>query len=80
MSDDAKTFLEQWTEENVTAASSSSAAEQLAEECIRDAKGAGYTRNELEEAAGELSDDEHDLISFFEAAIENALENADEEE
>lgn len=80
MSDDALAFIERWLEENID--DTDHDAEQLAQQCLSAARDAGYTEDQVEEAASELSEDGGDLISLIEAKINTALLDSvgDEEE
>lgn len=84
MSDLAQAFLERWTQENVTSATldgDKGEAERLAEACKAEALAEGFTEEELDEACAQSSDDEQtDIVSFMEAAVEKAAEAEDEEE
>lgn len=84
MSDLAQSFLERWTEENVTAIPASeheSEAERLATACKEEAAQEGITDEELDEACAQSSDDEYsDIVSYMQAALENAAAGDDDEE
>lgn len=78
MDEDTLAFLEKWVEDNTVAVAASlraEKAESLAEQCLRDGAEAGYSEEEIEEAAAELTDG-GDLASL----IETALERADNDE
>lgn len=78
MDEDALAFLEKWVEDNaigIAAHLRAEKAESLAEQCLRDAAEAGYSDEDIEQAAEELTDGEN-LATY----IEMALEKADEEE
>lgn len=78
MDEDALAFLEKWVEDNtvgIAAHLRAEKAESLAEQCLRDAAEAGYSDEDIEQAAEELTDGEN-LATF----IEMALEKVDEEE
>jgi len=82
--DDALAFLEKWIEDNAAPVSAQLRAEQaetLAERCMRDGAEAGFSEEELEEAAAELSEGT-DLQTVIEAALEKAEDDeyADEDE
>ncbi len=78
MSDDIYEFLEKWIVDNVEAIDRSlhaERAESLAELCYKEAAEAGFSEEEIEEAAAELCDGEG-LASY----IENKLAQAHAEE
>jgi hypothetical protein len=83
MNDDALAFLEKWIEDNAVptpAKLRGDRAETLAAECFREGAIAGFSEEELEEAASELSDGA-DLAALIEVALEKAEdEEADDEE
>ncbi len=84
MSDLAQSFLERWTEENVTAmpaADQEAEAERLATVCKEEAAQEGITEADLDEACAQSSDDEHtDVLSYMQAALETAASAAEEDE
>jgi len=84
MSDLAQSFLERWTEENVTAVPASeqeSEAERLATACKEEAAQEGITDDELDEACAQSSDDEYpDVVSYMQAALESAAAGDDDED
>lgn len=84
MSDLAQSFLERWTEENVTAVATSeqeSEAERLATACKEDAAQEGISEAELDEACAQSSDDEYtDVLSYMQAALESAAAGGDDDE
>lgn len=73
MSDLAQSFLERWTEENVTAvpaADQETEAERLATACKEEAAQEGITEAELDEACVQSSDEKHsDVMSYMQAAL-----------
>jgi hypothetical protein len=78
MDEDTLAFLEKWVEDNavgIAAHLRAEKAENLAAQCLKGGAEAGYSEEEIEEAAAELTDGE-DLLTY----IEMALETADEEE
>lgn len=83
MSDLAQAFLERWAQENVTAESiegDKGEAARFAEACRAEALEEGFTDVEINEACAQASDDENpDLESFMQAAIEKAAEGAEDE-
>lgn len=84
MSDLAQSFLERWTEENVTAmpaADQEAEAERLATACKEEAAQEGITEEDLDEACAQSSDDEYtDLNSYMQAALESAASAADDDD
>lgn len=76
--EDALAFVEKWVEDNTVSIAANlraEKAESLAEKCLRDAAEAGYSEEDIEQAAEELTDGE-DLATY----IEMALDKADDEE
>lgn len=84
MSDLAQSFLERWTEENVTAmpaADQEAEAERLATACKEEAGQEGITEADLDEACAQSSDDEYtDVLSYMQAALETAASAAEEDD
>lgn len=84
MSDLAQSFLERWTEENVTAipaADQEAEAERLATACKEEAAQEGITEAELDEACAQSSDDEYsDVASYMQAALETAAAAAEDDD
>jgi hypothetical protein len=84
MSDLAQSFLERWTEENVTAipaADQEAEAERLAIACREEAAQESITEAELDEACVQSSDEEYsDLLSYMQAALEKAAAAAEDDE
>jgi hypothetical protein len=84
MSDLAQSFLDRWTEENVTAipaADHVAEAERLSTACREEAAQEGITEEELDEACAQSSDDEYsDLQSFMQAALEASAAAAEDED
>lgn len=82
MSDLAQSFLERWTEENVTvipAVEHEAEAERLATVCKEEAAQEGITEADLNEACSQSSDEEHpDVLSFMQAALETAAAAEDD--
>ncbi len=82
MSDLAQSFLERWTEENVTAvpaADQEAEAERLATLCKEEAAQEGITEADLDEACLQSSDEEHsDLMTYMQAALQAAAAADDE--
>jgi len=81
MNDDALAFIEKWIEDNAVpsaAKQKGDQAESLAAECFREGVEAGFSEDELEEAASELSDGA-DLAALIEVALEKAEDEEEEE-
>lgn len=80
---DAVAFLERWTDEHVSPVSAALVSEQavrLSEKCLADAEEAGFSGEQIEEAAQEINDG-YDLISYIEAALKaDDLGEADEDD
>jgi hypothetical protein len=80
MDDDTLAFLEKWVEDNTSAVPAelrAQKAESLAEQCLRDAAEAGFSEDDVAEAASELSDGD-DLAAYIEQALEKASDEEDE--
>jgi hypothetical protein len=78
--DDTLAFLEKWVEDNTSAVPAelrAQKAESLAEQCLRDAAEAGFSEDDVAEAASELSDGD-DLAAYIEQALEKASDEEDE--
>lgn len=82
MDEDALAFLEKWVEDNAVSIAANlraEKAESLAEQCLRDAAEAGYSDEDIEQAAEELTDGE-DLATYIEMALEKAADDEPEDE
>lgn len=84
MSDLAQSFLERWTEENVTpipAADREAEAERLATACKEEATQEGISEADLNEACSQSSDEEHaDVLAYMQAALETASAAAEDDD
>jgi hypothetical protein len=75
--DDVLAFLEKWIEDNAVATPArmrAERAENLAEQCRKEAEEAGFSEEALDEAVGELAEG-GDLSSYIEEALEKAEED-----
>lgn len=82
MDDDVYAFLEKWIEDNVAPTDASlraERAENLAAECYKEAGEAGFSEEEVDEAADELSEGAG-LAAYIEAALDKAEEEEEVEE
>lgn len=82
MDDDVYAFLEKWIEDNVVPIDANlraERAENLASECYKEAAEAGFSEEEVDEAADELSEGAG-LAAYIEAALDKAEEEEEVEE
>ncbi|CAN0452006.1 unnamed protein product [Phaeothamnion confervicola] len=81
MDDEALAFLEKWIGDNVVPTDASlraEKAEDLAVQCYREAADAGFSDEDLQAAAEELSEGS-DLATLIEAALAKAGEEVDDD-
>lgn len=79
--DDVLAFLEKWIEDNIVVTPPrlrAERAENLAEQCRKDAEEAGFSEEELDEAIEELAEGD-DLSTYIEEALDKAEDEGDDD-